>query len=202
MVRHLGFSLRFPEVALVAKGVCYMSSQWVHILANPALFCPCVSNFFLSPWYWSHNFLSTLVLGYIPFFISKIMSEIDPAHPQNCYCYDGIYEFIDSCYRQNYYPAPFSHSPELFVTCDQNFQFLPLTHSFSSLTSACTIPCQLSHTIHPPIHTVCELTPSIDPLNVWSHFWPWSCAMIHSLQRHSYKFSFSSRSLNSSENLP
>jgi hypothetical protein len=98
--------------------------------------------------------------------LNSFIVLINPAHPQNCHCYNGIYEFIDSCYCQNYYRASFSHPPELFVTCDQNFQFLPLTHSFSSLTSACTIPYQLSHTIHPSIHTVCELTPSINPLNV------------------------------------
>ncbi len=87
------------------KGVSYMACGWDHILANPVLFSPCVSHFF-------YPLGTNLSNSYIPglygtfcFHLKNHKSEIDPAEPQSCYCYDGIYEFIDLCHRQNYYRA-------------------------------------------------------------------------------------------------
>ncbi len=102
------------------------------------------------------------------------------------------------------------------VICGQNFCFLPLTHSsfvtrssnfchwctHSLLsTSAPMVPYQLSHTVHPSINSVYELTTYINLLNVWSH-WPWSYALLHSVHRSSYNFSVPSHCMNWLENLP
>ncbi len=53
-----------------------------------------------------------LLNSYIPglygtfcFHLKNHKSEINPAQPQSCYCYDGIYELIDLCHCQNYYRA-------------------------------------------------------------------------------------------------
>ncbi len=103
------------------------------------------------------------------------------------------------------------------VICGQNFWFLPLMHSSFVTRSSdfchwCThsllstsvpmVPYQLSHTVHPSIDSVYELTTYTNLLNVWSHFWPWSCAVLHSVHRSSYNFSVPSHCMNSLENLP
>ncbi len=197
-------------------GVSYMSWGWDHILAN-LLFLDHV--FFASLF----NPLGTdLTNSYIPGHYGTFCFHLKNHTSLNQSCTASelillqlklwIHRFMSSPKITN---VPFQSLSR--VICGQNFQFLPLmhssfvtkssnfchwrTHSLLS-TSAPMVPYQLSHTVHPSINSVYELTTYINLLNVWSHFRPWSCALLHSVHRSSYNFSVPSHCMNSLENLP
>ncbi len=131
--------------------------------------------------YYFYPLGTDLTNSYIPglyrpfcFCLKNHKSEINPAQPQNCYCYDGIYEFIDLCHCQNYYRAiPVinqSHLwPELPIFPTDALihfsQHLLQWYLISSPTLSIHQSTQSMNSLHTSIHSMCDLIFDHDPVH-------------------------------------